>query len=258
LAYLYKNILAPRMINEEVAEALSEIIFVNQIQVNKEDIRFVVVYVYGKKEEKCYPVTDKKAFVSLPGAESKLLFEDANRNRYMVSVPHTIEKLMLPGKVVKMIAPMTTGARDLNVYLCTNGKDLMDITPENEGRFAYLLNDEQTDDVLRREIGVRLMRYYYESDKIRELDEFLENVEPEPLSGKERGEVIRYLVIRGFDEKAYEWLCAYGPYSVEPKTIVRLCSGIIKGSEYVEDPMLTEAVCMHLKAAGMMNIRFGI
>ena len=242
LAYLYKNILAPRMINEEVAEALSEIIFINQIQVNKEDIRFVVVYEYGKKDEKCYPVTDKKAFVSLPGTESKLLFEDANRNRYMASVPHTIEKLMLPGKVVKMIAPMTTGARDFNVYLCTNGKELTEITPENESRFAYLLHDEQTDDVLKREISVRLMRYYYESDRIRELDEFLANVEPEPLSGKERGEVIRYLVIRGFDEKAYEWLRTYGPYCVEPKTIVRLCSGIIKGSEYVEDAILTEAV----------------
>lgn len=242
LAYLYKNVLVPRMINEEVAEALSEIVFINQVQVNRSDIRHVVVYEYGKKEEKYYPVTDKKALVSLPGTDSKILFEDGNRNRYMVSVSHTIEKLMLPGKVVKMIAPMIVGARDFNVYVCTNGKELVEITPENENRFAYLLNDEQTDEALKREISMRLMRYYYESDKIRELDEFLTDVVPMPLSGKERGEVIRYMVIRGFDEKAYEWLRAYGPYCVEPKTIVRLCSGIIKGSEYVEDPMLTEAV----------------
>lgn len=242
LAYLYKNVLVPRMINEEVAAALSEIVFVNQVLVNNADIRHVVVYEYGKKGEKCYPVTDGKAYVSLPGAESKLLFEDYNRNRYMVSIPHTIEKLMLPGKVVKMIAPMVSDVRDLNVYLCTNGKDLTEITPENENRFAYLLYDEQTGDVMKREISIKLMQYYYENDKIRELDEFLENIDPQMLSGKERGEVIRYMVIRGFDEKAYEWVRMFGPYHVEPKTIVRLCSGIIKSNEYMQDSALTEAV----------------
>ncbi len=242
LAYLYKNILVPRMINEEVATALSEIVFMHQVQVGRPDIRHVVVYEYGKKDEKCYPVIDGKAFVSLPGTESKLVFEDGDRNRYMVSVPHTIEKLMLPGKAVKMIAPMVLGVRDLDVYLCTNGKELTDITPENESRFAFLLYDGQTEESLRREISIKLMRYYYDSDKIRELDEFLTGIEPQFFSEKERGEVIRYMVIRGFDEKAYDWLCAYGPYCVEPKTVVRLCSGIIKENGYVETQILTEAV----------------
>lgn len=242
LAYLYKNVLVPRMINEEVAEALSEIIFVNQIQINRQDIRYVVVYEYGRKSEKSYPVIDAKAYVSLPGADSRLLFEDGSHNRYMVSVPHTIEKLMLPGKVVKMIAPMVTGSRDFNVYFCTNGKELVDITPENEKHFAYLLTDEQTDDSMRREISLRLMRYYYEQDKIRELDEFLTDIAPDLLHRKERNEVLYYLVIRGFDEKAYEWLRLYGPYGVEPKTLVRLCSGVIKSNDYMDDTVLTEAV----------------
>lgn len=242
LAYLYKNLLLPRMITEEVAAALSELIFVNQIQVNRSDIRYVVVYEYGKKGEKQYPVTDGKAFVSLPCTESKLLFENGNHNRYMTSVPHTIEKLMLPGKVVKMIAPLVYDVRDLNLYMCTNGKELADITPENESRFVYLLADEQTSDAMKREISMKLMQYYYESDKIRELDEFLGNVDLRMLSAKERGEVIRFMVIRGFEENAYEWLRAYGPYCMEPKTLVRLCSRIIKDTDYMEDSMLTEAV----------------
>lgn len=241
LAYLYKNLLVPRMINEEVAEALSELIFVNQVLISGEDIRHVVVYEYGQKEEKYYSVTDGKAFVSLPGTESKILFEDGNRNRYMASVPHTIEKLMLPGKLVKLIAPLVGDVRDLNLYMCLNGCEMADITSENENRFAYLLRDEETSDSLKREISMKLMQYYYENDRIRELDEYLDGVEATLLSQKERNEVIRYMVIRGFEEKAYEWLREFGPYGIDPKTLVRLCSRIIKNNEYLEDKVLTEA-----------------
>lgn len=242
LAYLYKNLLVPRMLTQEVAEALADILFIHMIRTPRKDIRYAIVYQHGIKEERYYPVTDGKAFVSLPETECKILFEDNSRNRYMVSVPHTTEKLMLPGKLVKLAAPLAGNCQELNIYQCLNGMEFCEVTPENEERFRYLLWDEAVCDEVRREIGSRLMHYYYEKDKIRDLDEYLDGAAPEGLSAKERNDVMHYLVVRGREDKAFEWLRVYGPYGMEPKMLVRLCSKVIRDSEFVEDETLKEAV----------------
>lgn len=242
LAYLYKNLLVPRMLTAEVADALTEVMFMHCVQTTRTDIRYVVVYEQGLKEPEYYPVTDGRAMVPLPGTESRILFEDGYRNRYMSSVPHTMEKLMVPGKLVKLAEPLAGNKRNLNLYLCLNGKEPAEMTPENEERFGYLLADEQISRKMKQEIGLKLMQYYYEHDKIKELDDYLNQVQPEMFTRKERSEILRYLVVRGREDKAYEWLSRFGPYDMEPKILVRLCSRLIAHNEFAMDGVLLEAV----------------
>lgn len=242
LAFLYKNILVERLLTPEVADALAELMFIHYVEIQKPGIRRVAVYEQGMKTAKFYPVSENRAFVSLPGTESCILLEDGGHNRYVASVPYLTEKLMLPGRLVKMAAPMVGNRHDLNRYLCINGREPAEITAENEIRFAYLLQDERVGERLKREIGMKLMHYYYEHDKIRELDEYLDEAEPEGLSVKERSETMHYMVIRGKEERAYEWLKRYGPYGLEPKILVRLCGRLCTSREFVEDAVLTEAI----------------
>lgn len=242
LAYLYKNLLTERMLTPEVAEALGGLLFVNLVEISVEDIRYVIVCQAGMEGEVRYPVVDGRALVSLPGAESRILFEDGCQNRYMVSIPHTIEKLMLPGKLMKLAAPLAGSIRDLNISMCINGTEPADITEENEIRFRYLLTDGGLQGGLRRSISRKLIQYYYDKDKLQELDECLELISPEGYSASERGELFRYLVIRGQKDKAFSWLTDYGPFGVEPKIVVRLCSRVIQEREFAEDAAITEAV----------------
>lgn len=242
LAYLYKELVQPRMLTEETADALADLLFVHLIQTPWKQIRYAVVYRTGMAKEKYYPVTDGCAYVSLPGADSVLLLEDGQQNRYTVSVPHTTEKLLLPGKPVKLIAPVAGDRQDLNLYMCMSGREPSEVTEDNVLRFRFLLEDNEVGSALRRAIGMKLMHYYYENDKIAELDDYLEQVQNLKLSTKERAEVLRFMVIRGKEETAYEWLKVYGPYGMDSKTLVRLCSWIIRENEFVEEPALLEAV----------------
>ena len=242
LAYLYKNLLAPRMLTPQVADALTDVVFIHYVQTTRKDIRYAVVYENGLKDAVYYPVTEGQALVSLPQTESRILFEDGMHNRYMASVPHTTEKLMLPGKLVKLAAPLAGDKRALNLYMCMNGSEPAEVTAENEVRFGYLLSDEQVCARMKQEIGIKLMKYYYEHDKIRELDAYLEQVKPDFLSGKKRSEIMRYLVIRGKEDRAYEWITQFGPYGMDPKSLVRLCNRLISRNEFVEDRILLEAV----------------
>lgn len=242
LAYLYKQLLEPRMLTPQLAECLAELVFMNCVQTQQQGIRFAVICSQGKREAEYYPLTDGRAYVPMPGTEDRLLFEDGSHNRYISAVHYTMEKLMLPGKPVKLIAPMVGNSRNLNLYLCMNGREPAEVNSENEVRFGYLLQDEGIEPEIKREIGMRLMKYHYENDRIKELDAYLEQIQPELLTARERNEVLHYLVLRGRESIAYEWLVRFGPWGMDAKTLMRLCSRLVRSNEFVEDAVLLESV----------------
>lgn len=239
LAYLYKEVLVPRIITEPVAEALARLLFVNLIQTERKDIRQVIVYQPWADTEYQYPMSDGIAWVPLFGNDYTVLFEDGNRNRYAAGVAHTTRKLMIPGKLAKMIAPMVCGQLGYDVYMCMAGKEPAEITEENEARFLRLQQSPAIVAEYKREICIRLIQYYYDHDKIKELDEYLERMDISLLTAKERSEALKYLVLRGKEQKAYEYVCRYGPYHAEPKTLMRLCSHILAENGFSEDRQLT-------------------
>ncbi len=247
LAYLYKNILTEQMMTPQMAEALGGLLFMNLVEISAGDIRYAIVCQAGFTGETRYPVTDGRVLVSLPSPESRLLFEDGAKNRYMTGVPYTIEKLILPGKLMKLTAPMVYNNRDLNINICLSGEEPAEITGENELRFGSLLEEKELQEDLRRNISRKLLQYYYENDRLQELDECLERIKPEGYPVSERAELFRLLVIRGQKEKALEWLTRYGPFGMEPKILVRLCSRLIQEWEFAEDGVLTEAVMYAFK-----------
>lgn len=242
LAYLYKNILVPRMVTEEVASNLGRLMFVHLIRTERKDIRQVVVYQPLAGKEHIYPMVDGKAYVPLFGSDYTVLLEDKHRNRFGSSVPYTTEKMLLPGKIAKDIAPLVGNVTGYNVYMCMNGKELSEVTPENASRFTYLMWDEAIHEKYRNEVILKLMHYYYEQDLMEELDNHLDNVDYESISARGRGEILKYLILRGKLQQAYELVIRFGHYNVEPKVLLRLCSVLLYRNGMVEDDSMTDVL----------------
>ncbi len=240
LAYLYKNILVPRMVNEEVAVNLARLMFVHLIRTERKDIRQVVVYQPLAGKEHAYPMVDGKAYVPLFGSEYTVLLEDKHRNRYGSSVAYTTEKMLLPGKIAKDISPLVENVTGYNVYMCMNGRELAEVTGENVARFNYLMWDESILPRYRNEVILKLMHYYYEHDLMEELDAHLDDVDYESLSAKGRGEILKYLILRGKLAQAYELVIRFGYYHVEPKVLLRLCSVLLHRNGMTEDSSMTD------------------
>lgn len=239
LAYLYKSILLPRMITEEVAEALGRLLFTNLVQIDRSDIRQVVVYQPYAGKEYCCSVTDGQAFVPLFCGEYTLLFEDGRKNRYVSSVVHTIEKLMIPGKLVKYIEPLTKQQIGYDVFVCVEGKELAEVTEGNVERFQRLLRSPAIHEEYKRDIVIKLLNYFFDNDKVQELDEHLETIELEKLTRRERNIAIKLLVLRDKAEKAYQYICNYSSYGVEPKILMRLGSHMLQQKGVEESKELT-------------------
>lgn len=239
LAYLYKHFFQERMVHEESAKALASLLFMHQIRVEEERFCKVIVRHPRRKGEESYPLSAKTAVVPLYGQDSTILFEDAQMHRYTGQGRYLMEKLVLPGKLLKMISGYAYGETGLNLYLCESGREDIRIDTELEACFKALLNSEQVEDEYRRSICVAMVRFYYEQDRMEELDAFLNKLEMRNFGSSQRNEIMRFLVLRGMYEKAYACVETLGTYGLDAKTAVRLIGQHISSHGMIEDPTLT-------------------
>lgn len=248
LAHLYKELLKPEMLRDQAAEQFIPIVFSNQITVQDDRIRQVVLIYDRLKGETLYPVVDRKAIVPIYGSDYRILLQDENGNRKIAGEPYTIEKLMIPGRFVKELTGQVQIHLGLDLYLCENVQSGIMITEKNVSCYQRLWDSERITDEFRRQIRLRLTKYYYENDRIRETDRMLDQVQPEDMGVRERAEFISILIARAMFEKAYEWLCVYGEEQVDASLVVRLLSRLIVRTEFKPDArMLQLSFCVFRK-----------
>lgn len=242
LAGLYQELLSPAMINEQTAPALAKLLVAHYIRVEDLRLKKVIVYQPGNLRESVYPMQDGCTWVPLYGNDCTVLFEDAYGNRFVKSVEYTLEKLMLPGKYLRMLSGLVTDSLEFDLYLNEHEREMETLPAEAQERALRVSGNEWADESIRGKLYIKLLEYYYEADNMRALDECLETVSAKMFTQSDRAEVLRYLVVRGRIDLAWSWILEYGPFSVEQKTLMRLVSEQIQRQGDGEDPELTEVV----------------
>ena len=241
LAYLYRNLISLPMVDEESAAQLATLLFMRNITVDSEKVReAILVYPYGVGED-VYPVVSGRAQIPIYHSECKILFGDGEGNRYSVSVDWQIQTLLSPAKLAPMISPFVRDDFGYAIYTCFEHQNTFAVQDDNADLFALLAKSNRIAEHMKREMRMMLVRFYYEKDRMRELDDYLSELTPDDISGRDRREIIRFMVVRGMYEEAYDWVSRYGPYGVDAKTLAKLCSRLLDmGEERTEeDPVMT-------------------
>ncbi len=233
LGYLYKNLLTKQMVDAANASKVLNVLFTSEIRTEDKRICSVIV-VYDKCErEMRYPMTDGRAFVPLYGTDYAILLADHDDNRFAASVPYSNVKMMIPGKLAGYAIPyIQKGKENLDLFLCDLGKNAYSINMDNVSRYRDLAASELVRKKCRNEIRNNLIRFYYDNDFTRQLTEYLVDIDPSSLSGKERNEILELVVLSGLYDQALSWVKTYGTYGIDPKIILRLCGRLIDRDMY--------------------------
>lgn len=242
LAYLYKNTLTSDLINKERAEKLIPLLFAHRISTENKQISRVVVCYAVSREEYCYPVSGGRAYVPLYGDAYKILLEDKEGNRYTVSVPYQAEKMMIPDRLLPVLDSYVPEHPGLDIYTYENQQSVMELSGENVSRFRHIAAASYLEQDSRNEVCLKLLNYYYEQDYMHELEAYLKELEPEHMDSRMRNEVIRFMVVRGMYDKAYQWLKRFGIQRTDNKVLVRLCSRLISRDGFLEDKTMARMV----------------
>ncbi len=241
LAAIYDRLLRPDMIDETTAKPLSRLLFAHQIRVEDDRIRKVYVYQPHNLRPAEYTLSGGCTWVALYGNEYTIVLEDAWKNRFIRSVEYTLEKLMLPGKYLRMVVPHVKDCTELDLYLCENDREGIPDSGESLDRVLRVLQLPDIDASVKRELYLKVLQYYYEKDNMEALDAYLRSIPGDELSMEERGTVMKYLVYRGDIDLAGQWLERYGPYFVDVKILVRLLGPLMEKRSMVYDPVLMAA-----------------
>lgn len=248
LAYLYKHVLTATMVDEQVANCLANLMFVHVVKVASDNIRNVIVYQPMARVEYNYPVVDGVAYVPLYGQEYTIFFEDSKSNRYQNSISYTLEKITVPGKLLKEIEPLVGDVLGFHIQMCVNGKELLEVTEDNLRRFYGLLYSPEIRNSFKDEIALKLIHFLYEKDRIQELETLLEDERLLQRGEKVRIEILNHLVLLGKMDKAYDLIRIYGREKVEAKVLLRVCNAILQGQEEYDPQLLT--LVMHVFRQG--------
>lgn len=249
LAYLYRHVISLPMIDEESAKALASLLFVREIRVDSDKITEVILSYSYRMDQKVYPVTAGRALVPVYDSDCKILLGDGEGNRYTKSVTYRMEMLISPARLALMISPFVRDHLGYAIYMCYEYQNTFTVQDDNVDLFALLARSERIEEDTRQNIRRMLVKFYYEKDRMRELDDYLLSLHPEEILPKDRGEIVRCMVNRGMYEEAYEWVRRYGPYSMDAKTLLKLCSRLLDLLEIEDDPLMT-GVLFHVMQKG--------
>lgn len=246
LAYLYRNILTPGMITPDVAKGLSKALFIHSVKIKRKDIKAIVVKYNNLNNEYIYPVQGDDEYIPLYGSNYQIALCDRCGNRYTCEDDYAVERLSIPDKYAPMMEGLVEDDILYDLWVCEHGKDIHAISIDNVSNMKRLCESPVLIDSLRKQIFSMLMEFYYEDDRLTELDEFLENVSMDDIRQQDITAAINYMVIRGMHEKAYEWICTCGGDNIDPKVIIRLCSRLLavdpKNEDGVEDTTITALI----------------
>lgn len=239
LAYLYKNLITPVMVTEETAPGLITVLFTHRLLLKRRDIYRVVLVYEKEKTEVSFPVSGVEMYLPVYGNDCRLILEDGKGNRYCREEEYTLERLLMPDKLSQMAAPYVEDNIHFDLWLCGNGKDLAGISEHNENAMKRVASSELVLEEVQKEIRGRMLNYYYDNDKMRELDAYLAALAPEQVTSGDFAIVVRFMVTRGMYEKAFDWIRMRGGDGIEAKLIVRLCSRLLAQDGMIEDEVMT-------------------
>ena len=168
-----------------------------------------------------------------------IVLEDGDGNRYTASMPIQTERMMGPGKLLRMAAPFVRSHAGLDIYMCESNRSLAEVKEENVLQFRRISESPYIEKERKSEICLKLIHYYYEKDSLMDLEDYLKALEPEGMKRRERSEAVRFMVVCGLYEKAFEWVKSFGMQGMDAKTVMRMCSRLISRNGFIEDRDMT-------------------
>lgn len=222
LVYLYNEVVSESMVDKEFAEAMLKIMFTHKVTVNDLRVKNVVrVQKKGHVEYKCQ-VVHGVSYIPIYDEEYAILLETENGNRYEASIPYSLDKLFSKRHFWPMVEAYAKANIGACVYFYNNNHDLMQMTEGQRRLLIALYECREVETNTRTMVGTQLMKYYYETDRTAELDEFLLNVHLEFYSKEDRAQAVKYMIIRELNEKAFQTVRTYGYEGIAPRFLIQL------------------------------------
>ena len=172
LAIIYEDVLTIDFIKPNMANNLSSLIFSRLVTTDNKSYKNLVVIYDEFVDEFVYPVINGKAYPRLYSRNVSLFFEDDSGRRTYVDKDQA-KRIINENNYVHAIKRYVTGNLPFFLYLCEGKRQYITVDEENADFCRDLVESESISPRLKSEIRMLLLHFYFDTDRISTLDEFL-------------------------------------------------------------------------------------
>ena len=243
VAKVIESVLDMDHIRPAMAPHLAKILFTYEVVCPDKSFDKVILIQDQFEEITVFPVESGAAYPIIYSYNSILFYEDVYGRRSLVP-DGNIRKLFNEDLYLPSIRNFVADNVYFSMYLCEGRKHYIVVDDKNADLCRELADSDMVSERYKREVRMSLLRYYYENDQISTMDDFLIHLDIKVLSQKDRAEIIKFYVLRGMYDQAYEIISLYGIEEVSAKICVRICTHMISQRDFLPDSLLLK-LCFH-------------
>ncbi len=240
LAVLYSDMLELGLVNEEIAHALSNILFTQKLIVLEGQMVRALIFQRQLKEPQIVPITGRTAYFQLYSKEYVIVFEDAKGRRYSGSVKYQLQPLMEPQKYMKKCMELAPDELPYIISYFDTKQNYLTFTQEDKKYFGSVLFSDKLSTEYQAQIIPEIIRFYQTCEYDGVVKEYLERTNFELMPAAARRYMMELLVENHIYDKAYEMVQVYGSDQLGAASRVALASSMIKRYAGEEDDFLLE------------------
>ena len=230
-AYLYDHVLYPNIFTKEMAEAMSDLMFLRKLTCTDPRIRNVEVSYEQLKTVERTVLKRQQAYVSVYSPAAVVTLSDEVGNLYRNTIPYKLEKMLDEKKYLEICKKYVKNHTGLLMYLCGKKSDKILITDENLALYKQIPETEGFTEEYRNVVLMKLMEYAAGNKSLMEQPDAWFESDGKTLERDQRGKVITYMIQRGMYQKAFEWLETYGAVYVPANMILKVLTALSNETE---------------------------
>ena len=237
LRVLYRHFLPSFDMNNELRDALADILYTYDFKTDHPDIRQVIVLHDNIAKFSIYTVSAGKSTIQLYTGKDRILLRDTKGYVFADTVAYDLNRSFPEERYFKVLKEEE--CRHIGLMLSSCESEV--ITEESEKYYEQLATCDGVRERTRIETKCKLLFYHFENDNAGKVRQYLSEVDDLWLDAEERSLLIGIYLKQNQLKKAYDVIRKYGFEEVDLKYLLALCSRYVKEEYYHENPLLLSA-----------------
>lgn len=252
LALIYEALLTPLLMDGNVAEGLSRILYTHEITCPDPRMHHVIVAHRQLAREQKVQLSGGRACVQCYSDDACILLEGQDGVRYADPSLFARRPLLTRPVFEEYCRRQSSMPEGILLHDCSGICGQMEVTEENEAQLVQFIRLPRVPEAWRKMAQEKLLSYYIEHPRAEHLETFLRQADREALADGHLGELSELLAGEGMSGEALELVRRFGAEQVKPQTLVRLCSCQIRTAGMEEDAQLL-ALCARCFLQGVYD-----
>ncbi len=250
-AYLYEKVLFPEIFTEEMAQAMTKLMFLRKIQCSDPHIKEVEVSYEQLKMPMRYPLRKGYAYIPIYTPNAKITLVDERGNLYRNTVAYELTKLLEVKHYVEACKELVSHDAGLLLYLCESKGERHQLNEDTIGYYYQIPDTEAFTEKYRNSIMLEVMEYEMRKKRTAKLPEHWFADGGQHMEKQQRAKYLKFLVDEKLYEQAFLWIEQYGSAYVPANTILKIVS-MLDNSRFAESELYYR-LCYGTFKSGLMN-----